>query len=271
MAESMEWVKLKTDIFENRKIRYLLSMRSGESIVLMYIRLICLAGQCGTSGELMLCDGVPYDSVMLADALGYNDFDDGTGEAFVQAVLNQLVKFHLINFDGECYSIASWEEHQAVKELDRKREKNRERQKRWYDKNKKKALDKTLGSALEKDVSSSSNNADLTKPNADITGQSKSKSKSIKKETPKGVSKESAKHKFGENQNVLLSDSELTQLKEKFPSDWQTRIDNLSWYLSTHNASYKNHYMTILSWDRRDKQKQQTTRPSSAYNEEWGF
>lgn len=61
------------------------------------------------------------------------------------------------------------------------------------------------------------------------------------------------KHKYGEFNNVLLTDIEYEKLKEKYPSNYQKRIDDLSLYISSKGNKYKSHYHTIISWDRRSK------------------
>lgn len=70
--------------------------------------------------------------------------------------------------------------------------------------------------------------------------------------------KKAVKHKYGSFQNVLLTDSEVEQLDSRF-NNRQEKIEDLSYYLATHNVSYKSHYATILSWDRSDKKKNTVT------------
>lgn len=67
------------------------------------------------------------------------------------------------------------------------------------------------------------------------------------------------RHKYGEYQNVLLSDSELGKLKEEFPTDWEQRIERLSEYIASTGKRYKSHLATIRSWARKDKQGQPTS------------
>ena len=62
------------------------------------------------------------------------------------------------------------------------------------------------------------------------------------------------KNIYGANNNVLLTDEEFEKLKNKFP-DYQTRIDDLSFYLSSKGAKYESHYMTILSWARKENKQ----------------
>lgn len=68
------------------------------------------------------------------------------------------------------------------------------------------------------------------------------------KEKPK---KKPKKKKYGEFQNVSLTDEELKKLKDKFP-DYHDRIERLSTYLASTGKKYESHYATILSWARKN-------------------
>lgn len=59
------------------------------------------------------------------------------------------------------------------------------------------------------------------------------------------------KHKHGEYENVLLSDSEFSKLSAEFP-DLQQRIERLSEYIASTGKVYKSHYATIRAWARKD-------------------
>ena len=69
--------------------------------------------------------------------------------------------------------------------------------------------------------------------------------------------KKQTKHKYGEYNNVLLTDEELVKLKEKVPN-WQDFIERLSSYIASTGKRYKSHYVTMLNWYRRDGQRQQS-------------
>ena len=64
------------------------------------------------------------------------------------------------------------------------------------------------------------------------------------------------KKKYGEFENVLLTDDELKKLKDKF-ADYEERIERLSSYLASKGTRYKSHYATILNWSRKDKEQEQ--------------
>ena len=60
------------------------------------------------------------------------------------------------------------------------------------------------------------------------------------------------RHKYGEYQNVLLTDDDMQKLQAEFPADWQERIERLSEYMASKGASYKNHLATIRAWARKE-------------------
>ena len=61
------------------------------------------------------------------------------------------------------------------------------------------------------------------------------------------------KHKYGQYNNVLLSDDELEKLKTEFPVDWDERIERVSEYCASKGVTYKNYLATIRAWARKDK------------------
>ena len=67
------------------------------------------------------------------------------------------------------------------------------------------------------------------------------------------------KHPYGEFDNVLLTDDELRKLREKFPSSWEEKIENLSQYMASKGKAYKSHYATILNWDRKNTKSSEPT------------
>ena len=84
----------------------------------------------------------------------------------------------------------------------------------------------------------------------DSTGYTLEDGKAKRAETAQ--KKEESKNPYGVFENVMLTDDELQKLKQKFKSDWQSKIDNLSEYIASKGKKYKSHYATILVWDRKN-------------------
>lgn len=95
-------------------------------------------------------------------------------------------------------------------------------------------------------------NPNLVNSNLGNEPQLSTKQQSTNKPTTK-ESKRETRHKYGEYQNVLLSDTDLEKLKNEFPTEWEERIERLSAYMASTGKGYKNHLATIRNWARRDR------------------
>lgn len=74
------------------------------------------------------------------------------------------------------------------------------------------------------------------------------------------------KHRHGEFGHVLLTDTDLDRLKDKFP-DWQERIQRLDDYLEMHRKKhYDNHYLTICNWAKKDGKQEKTREPEKQFD-----
>ena len=63
------------------------------------------------------------------------------------------------------------------------------------------------------------------------------------------------RHKYGEYQNVLLTDEDYAKLKAEFPTEYEALIERLSAYMASTGRAYKNHLATMRNWARRDMEK----------------
>ena len=117
MAE-VKWVKLTTDMFDNRKIRHLRRLPEGNNIVLIWVMLLTMAGRCNSGGMIFLTENIPYTPKMLADEL---DFEENT----VLLALEALERLDMIVTDNGVFAIAGWEEYQNTDRLAEIREYNR--------------------------------------------------------------------------------------------------------------------------------------------------
>ena len=98
-------------------------------------------------------------------------------------------------------------------------------------------------------------NPNLVNSNLGNEPQLSTKESSTNKSNTK-ESKRETRHKYGEYENVLLSDTDLAKLKAEFPNDWEERIERLSAYMASTGKGYKNHLATIRNWARRDSESQ---------------
>ena len=114
----VKWIKLTTDMFDNRKIKHLRRLPEGNNIVLIWVMLLTMAGRCNSSGMIFLTENIPYTPKMLADEL---DFEENT----VQLALKALEQLNMVVTNQGYFAIAGWEEYQNTDRLSEIREYNR--------------------------------------------------------------------------------------------------------------------------------------------------
>lgn len=169
MAE-VKWVKITTDMFDNRKIRQIRHLPEGNNIVLIWVMLLTIAGRCNSNGMIFLTESILYTPESLALELGFD-------VPVVLLALETLKNFGMIVCDEEEFCITNWCEYQNIDGLDKIREQNRLRQKKWYDK--------------QKELPNVRSNVILTEPNAtdkDIEKDLRNKIKNIYEEFADGDS-----------------------------------------------------------------------------------
>ena len=142
----VKWIKITTDMFDNRKIKHLRRLPDGNNIVLIWVMLLTMAGRCNANGMIFLTENIPYTPKMLADEL---DFEEAT----VQLALNVLDRLNMIVTDNGFFSIAGWNEYQNIEGMEKIREQNRVRQAKF------KAKQKALPSNVTDNVTVTEGNA----------------------------------------------------------------------------------------------------------------
>ncbi len=240
----VKWIKITTDMFDNRKIKYLRRLPEGDSIVLIWVMLLTMAGRCNSNGTIFLTENIPYTPKMLADEL---DFEENT----VLLALKALEQLNMIITDNGFFSIAGWEEYQNIEGMDKVREQNRIRKQNQRARQKEKLLPEktdmsrdshgtvTQSHATDKDIDIEE---DKEKEYKNILSASTTSSSSSKSQKP-------VKHKHGEFQKVLLSDEELQKLTDEY-GDILTleAITFLDEYIEEKTYKSKSHYLAIKRW-----------------------
>ena len=62
----VKWIKICTDIFDDEKIVLIESMPEADGIIVIWFKLLCLAGKQNNGGIFMLNDKIAYTDDMLA-------------------------------------------------------------------------------------------------------------------------------------------------------------------------------------------------------------
>ena len=223
----VKWIKLMTDILNNEKIDAIRSMPEGDSIFVIWVGILCLAGKTNDNGFFYISPEIPFTEDLIS-----RRFNEPINT--VRLAFSVLQRFGMIDIINDIYHVSNWEKYQSTDRLAEIREYNRIAKQRSREKQKQlevndKSMTSQCGQDTERDIEE-------------------------EKEIDK-VKKKVIKKKYGAGENVLLTDDEYEKLQQEFPSDYDQRIDNLSYYLGSTGKRYKSHYMTILSWARKDDKK----------------
>jgi len=153
----VKWIKITTNMFDDEKIKLIESMPERDTILIVWVKLLTLAGRCNASGHLILSDTIAYTDEMLSTI-----FNRPLNS--LRLALDVFCKFNMIEY-SETIQIANWEKHQNTEGLEKIREQNRLRKQRQREREKE-------GQKL---LMSRDNSRDITQQN-----KNKNKNKNIK-------------------------------------------------------------------------------------------
>lgn len=131
---NVKWIKLSTTMFEDEKIRLIESMPEADTLLIIWIRLLAQAGKTNASGYIFLSKNTPYSDEMLATLFN-------RPIATVRLVLQTFQRFGMIEITDDQYiCISNWEKHQNVDGLERVKQLNAERNKKYRERKKQQQL-----------------------------------------------------------------------------------------------------------------------------------
>ncbi len=117
MAE-VKWIKLDKDIFHNRKIRQIEKMPEGDAIIVIWLKILTLAGEVNDGGLVYFTRNLPYTEELLA-----TEFDRPLST--VRLALQVFQSFGMIEIVNDIIMVSNWEEYQNTDKLSEIREYNR--------------------------------------------------------------------------------------------------------------------------------------------------
>ena len=217
MGDEVKWIKLTTYMFDDEKVKIIESMPDADSLLVIWIKLLCQAGKTNASGHIYLSENIPYTDEMLA-TIFCRPLNT------IRLALDTFRKLDMIGGNGDLY-INNWEKHQndvALQKL-----KNRERVARHREKQKLLTDGKDLKD-IDKDID--------IEGNVTVILQNITK----KKYAP----------------SVNMTEEQYEKLIERFgESGTNDRIESLSLYKQSKGKKYKCDYSTILAWARKDEKE----------------
>ena len=125
----VKWIKLATDLFDNRKIRQIEKMPDGDSLIVIWVKLLILAGNVNDNGFVYFTKDIPYTDELLSVQFG-------RPLNTIRLALEVFERFGMIETVDNVILVSNWEKYQNIDGLEKIREQNRIRQARWKEKQK---------------------------------------------------------------------------------------------------------------------------------------
>ena len=117
MAE-VKWIKIVTNIFDDEKMLMIETLPSADSIIVVWFKLLCLAGKTNNSGVFIFNERIPYTDEMLA-SIFRRDIN------IVRMALKTFENFGMIEIVDNVITIPNWSKHQTLDALEKQRERDR--------------------------------------------------------------------------------------------------------------------------------------------------
>ena len=155
MAE-MQWIKLRIDMFDDEKIKIIQAMPEGDALLVVWIRLIALAGKCNANGLVLVDDKFPYTDEMLATIFN-------KPLQTVWLALTTFEKFRMIESTTKGIYVTNFEKHQNIEGMDRIRERNRIRKQRERERKKALLLEESSSAAAQEPEPETAENGNVTR------------------------------------------------------------------------------------------------------------
>lgn len=117
----VKWIKITVDMFDDEKIKIIENMPESDSILIIWIKLLTLAGKTNANGYIFLTENIPYTDEMLSTI-----FNRPLNT--VRLALETFRKFGMIQYNNDgILHVTNWEKHQNIEGLERIREQTRKR------------------------------------------------------------------------------------------------------------------------------------------------
>ena len=150
MAE-IKWIKIATNIFDDEKLLLIETMPEADAIIVIWFKLLCMAGKQNNNGVFMLNDRIAYTEEMLATIFR-------KPLNVVRLALTTFEQYGMIEVIDNVITIPNWEKHQNIEKLETIKEQTRKRVAEYRKRQEEKLLELknvtqnvTLRNALEED------------------------------------------------------------------------------------------------------------------------
>jgi predicted phage replisome organizer len=242
----VKWIKIVTDVFDDEKIQLIDSLPERDAIIVMWFKMLCLAGKQNNGGVFMLNDRIAYTDEMLSTIFR-------RPLNIVRLALQTFENFGMIEIVNNTILIPNWDKHQSLDKLDQAREKTRKRVAKHREKQK----------ALAAGTSDCNVTCNVTVTECNATDKSRKEKEEIR------IDKDVEEEKSGADApdyndpddqlqiffgNILISENQTKELLDIMGLEvFNEYIARLKAFIEDTGANIKSHYQTLLKWYNEDR------------------
>ena len=129
----IKWIKITTDIFDDEKICLIDALPDHDAILVIWFKILALAGKHNRNGLLMMSDKVHYTDEMLATIFR-------RPLNTVRMALGIFEQFGMVEIIDGIIALPNWEKHQNIDGMEKIKTQTRNRVARYREKQKNLAL-----------------------------------------------------------------------------------------------------------------------------------
>lgn len=262
----IKWIKITTDIFDDEKICLIDALPDHDAILVIWFKILALAGKHNRNGLLMMSEKVHYTDEMLATIFR-------RPLNTVRMALGIFEQFGMVEIIDGVITLPNWEKHQNIDGMEKIKEQTRNRVARHREKQKNLAqgnvtgnVTVTKGNALEEEGDKNKNRLDKDKnKNTTTTSSSENILELFQSEFRRllsGFEIEEINHLLNEN------DSEL--VKEALRMAVNLGKTNVK-YVGGILRNWQQNQVTTIEQVRQSEKQRKEKKDVQEAKKEWGF
>ena len=140
----IQWFKVESNIFSNRKIQIILNLPEGDTYFRVWIHLIALAVECNNNGRLEIGEEKPMTIHNFSKIMGKSNKK-------IAKILEKFIELEMLKKEGETFLIKNWDKYQSIEKYEKVKLQGRERQRRHREKLKSEKSNVTITQSNEEE------------------------------------------------------------------------------------------------------------------------
>jgi len=260
----IKWIKITTDIFDDEKICLIDALPDHDAILVIWFKILALAGKHNRNGLLMMSDKVHYTDEMLATIFR-------RPLNTVRMALGVFEQFGMVEIIDGIIALPNWEKHQNIDGMEKIKKQTRNRVARYREKQKNLALGGNVTC-----------NVTVTKGNATEKERDKNKTRLDKDKNITTTSSKNILELFQsefrrllsgfeiEEINHLLNENDAELVKEALKTAINLGKPNIK-YIGGILRNWQLNQVTTVEQVRQSEKQHKEKKSEQGAKDEWGF